>query len=46
MRLEIQTLAWDRHKNVAKLKLTYWIIPTLDNWISYDYAGINKQYKT
>ena len=33
--LEIQVLAWDRHKNVAGLNRLIIIPPTLDNWISY-----------
>jgi hypothetical protein len=44
MTLEIQVLAWDRHKNVTGLN---WLmgIPTslLDNWISNDNTYINKQ---
>lgn len=43
MALEIQTLAWDRNKHVAKLKMSYWTLPTLDNYTSNDHTGVNIQ---
>jgi hypothetical protein len=46
MTLEIQVLAWDRHKNVAGLN---WLIESqpfpLDSWIFNGNTYINKQYK-
>jgi hypothetical protein len=44
MMLEIQVLAWDRHRNVAELNLVMGKQPSpFDNWISNGKTYINKQ---
>jgi hypothetical protein len=44
MTLEIQVLAWDRHKNVVELNQLMGSQPSpLDNWFSNSNTYINKQ---